>query len=70
MIKNGLAQRMRQDYDREKERFEDMAEEKRSNCGDYHFKVPKIKGMMSSYRRRNRTSMFKDIAPKQIIQKV
>jgi hypothetical protein len=62
MITPGLSQKMRMQYEGDRDHFEDMVEEKRSNCGDYHFKVPKRKGATQTYRRRNRTTLLRETA--------
>jgi hypothetical protein len=34
-MKLGLAARMQAQFEMDRDRYEDMAEEKKSNCGDY-----------------------------------
>ena len=51
-VNPGLATRLRSQFEEDRDRYEAMQEDKRSTCGDYHFKVPK-----KGDKKRNRTIM-------------
>ena len=51
-INPGLATRLRSQYEADRDHYEAMQEDKKSTCGDYHFKV-----MKKGVKKRNRTIM-------------